>query len=139
MMTEIDIMEEKATASAVPLSRGVVFRVPAAGAGVMLLASLGFHTAPPPDLYDIDLPELRQAAASLDFFGYRGCDPNYHYFSLPNSQGLRLPQQQIDLQPLPIQLGLCLFVTFRNGRLTIPDPVAMASVEPPTCDWALGW
>lgn len=138
-MATIELKEVRSEPVAVPRRNGVVFRIPAAGAGVMLMASLGFQTTPPRDLFDINLAGLRQAAESLEFFGYRGCDADYHYFSMPDSGGVRLPQQQLDLQPLPIELGLCLFVTFVKGRLTIPDPLAMASIDPPTCDWALGW
>lgn len=137
MISAIDYMDvDEATATT--LDTGVVFRLPYADAGVLMLASRGYARSPP-TMRQVSVDGLREAAGRLDFFGYRGCDLQYHYFAMPRTGGLRVPLRDLSLDRLPVTLGLCLFVAFRGQELTIPDPIHMTGIDPAQCQWALAW
>ena len=140
MIAAIDFTDVYDRASATPLGNGVVFRLPFSfGTGSMMLASLGGASIPPCDLRDVGLAEFQRQAIGYDFVGYRGCDQSFHYFAMPDCLGFRITKPQLDVVQLPIQLGFCMFVSLRGGRLAMPDPRVMLEIRPEACKWALDW
>lgn len=127
-------------ATALPLPLGVVFRWPLETTrGAMMLASRGHSPCPPSNVCDLQLSELLLVAAAYDFIGYRGQDSNRHYFVLPNETTICVAHDALEITRLPIQLGMCLFVTFCGDRIRVADPITISLTEPESCQWALAW
>lgn len=138
MIAEIANLEPGRLADAVPVDRGVVFRLPT-GRGTMLMASRGASPMLPVGLSIIDFCDLQRRSMSETVVGYRGSCDQYHYFCMPYATGYRIRKEQLRVSDLPVTLGLCLFVTVVSEGLGMPSEIRMIDVDPIDCHWALEW
>lgn len=137
-VSEFKDVAQKATT--IKLYGGVIFRWPLnSSPGSMMLASRGHCPSPPSERCDLELSELVGLASAFDFIGYRGQDAWRHYFVLPNAATICVPRADLDVCRLPIQLGMCLFVTFLGNQIRVADPITISLTQPESCQWALAW
>ena len=74
----------------------------------------------------VSLPELEKETAHLNFFSYTGNDQEFHYFKTSSgSYKVKRSEWSIPLNLPPMPQGTELFVTVKDGKVTIPDPKLM--------------
>jgi hypothetical protein len=75
----------------------------------------------------VNLGELEAATKHLLFFNYTGSDAQFHYFTTGEGKHYKLDRAAWQLpMVLPPDGGMQLFVTVKDGKVTVPDPRKMA-------------
>jgi hypothetical protein len=82
----------------------------------------------------VTLRELERETAHLPFLNWVGSDKRFHYFVTREGEQYRvnrsewqLPPHMSTFMPRPGQ-GMALFVTVKDGKITVPDPRKMADL-----------
>ena len=119
------------------LQGGAAFRWETAGAGVLILASLGCAAAPLDTMF---LPDLQALSARVPAgwpVGYRGCDDSRHYFCSPTGEAFSLPRRCWTITAMPVQLGWCIPLLFEEERLVVPPKNWSSEVDLGSLQWTL--
>lgn len=95
------------------------------------LAFAGCHTqAPSSGPKQVNIAELGSETDHLVFFSYVGSDADFHYFTAAEDKRYKVPRAEWkNSQPLPFDGGMALFMTVKDGKLTLPDPKEMAALS----------
>jgi hypothetical protein len=124
--------------AAQPLRGGAVFRWESTAAGVLILAALGCTARPPSVAAHFDqIDQLVPIARPTNVVGYRGCDNDRHYFSLPIGKAYTIPKVDWTVTEMPVELGLCLPLWLEHGRFMIPPRHWAISIDLESLQWAL--
>jgi hypothetical protein len=93
----------------------------------LLLAGCGSREASA--VKHVSVAELEAETKHLLFFNYLGGDAQFHYFLTGEGKRYKLDRAAWAL-PLvhPPDAGVQLFVTVKDGKVTVPDPKKMADL-----------
>jgi|GEM_PF-4694889 len=91
----------------------------------------GCHTQPASsEPKQVTVAELGNETDHLIFFNYVGSDAEFHYFTTAESKRYKVPRSDRDnLVTFPLDGGMQLFMTVKDGKLTVPDPKEMAALS----------
>jgi hypothetical protein len=77
----------------------------------------------------VDLIGLGKETEHLVFFNYIGTDAEYHYFRTAEGNSYKVSRADWNTpRTFPRDAGMELFMTVKNGKLTVPDPDEMATL-----------
>ncbi len=78
----------------------------------------------------VSIEQLAKETDHLVFFSYIGSDAEFHYFkSVEGNRFKVLLSEWPNAQPFPLDGGMELFVTVKDGKLAVPDPKEMARLS----------
>jgi hypothetical protein len=78
----------------------------------------------------VSVAELGRETDHLVFFRYAGSDADFYYFVTAEGQEYKVALAEwANPSPLPKGGGVRLFMTVKDGRLTVPDPREMATLS----------
>jgi hypothetical protein len=78
----------------------------------------------------VTVAELGNETDHLIFFNYVGSDAEFHYFTTAESKRYKVPRSERDnLVTFPLDGGMQLFMTVKDGNLIGPDPKEMAALS----------
>jgi hypothetical protein len=78
----------------------------------------------------VTVAELGKETDHLVFFNYVGSDNDFHYFTTAEKKRYKVPRAEwANPQPSPLDGGMQLFMTVKDGKLTVPDPKEMAQLS----------
>lgn len=78
----------------------------------------------------VSIAELGKETDHLVFFNYVGSDDDFHHFTTAEGKRYKVPRAEWkNPQPFPLNGGMQLFMTVRDGKLTVPDPKEMAGLS----------
>ena len=78
----------------------------------------------------VNLAELEAETKNLVFFNYTGSDSQFHYFRTKEGKRYKLDRSAWQLpMAFPPDAGMQLFVTVKEGKVTVPDPKKMAELS----------
>lgn len=124
--------------AAEPLRGGAVFRWESTTAGVLVLAALGCNAPVPMEVRQVDnLVHLGILAGANAIVGYRGCDKDSHFFSMPDGRPCAIPRSRWNVSFLPVTLGLCLPLSIVQGELTVPPQQWSMKVQLASLQWTI--
>src|SRR5437899_2381909 len=77
----------------------------------------------------VNLAELEAETKHLVFFNYIGSDPQSHYFTTKEGKRYKLDRSAWQLpMAFPTNAGMQLFVTVKEGKVTVPDPKKLSEL-----------
>jgi hypothetical protein len=92
----------------------------------------------------VTVPELERATSQLVFFNYIGSDADFHYFTTAHGDRYKVSRPEWELpHTIPLGSGVQMFVSVRNGKLTVPDPEELEGLfqdetrQPPWMEWSI--
>jgi hypothetical protein len=78
----------------------------------------------------VTIAELGNETGHLVFFNYVGSDADFHYFTTAEAKRYKVPRAEWNNpQPFPLDGGMQLFMTVKDGKLAIPDPKELAALS----------
>jgi hypothetical protein len=78
----------------------------------------------------VSVAELGSKTDHLVFFNYVGSDADFHYFTTAEQKRYKITLAEWDnSRPFPLNGGMQLFMTVKDGKLTVPDPKEMAGLS----------
>jgi hypothetical protein len=96
---------------------------------VALLAGCGTKEASPA-VKQVTVAELGQETDHLIYIKYVGSDTDFHYFTTAQSKRYKVPRSEWNNpRPFPRDGEMQLFMTVKDGQLTVPDPKEMAGLS----------
>jgi len=119
------------------LTGGAAFRWKAIDDQWFVMTSSGWDRQPHCTIHLEDLHALQKKVPRDSAVGYRGCDKDCHYFSLPGGESFTIPRAAWDVMALPRSLGWCIPLVFEAARLVIPDSTWAAHIDLTTLQWTV--
>lgn len=116
---------------------GAAFRWKAIDDQWFVMTSSGWDRQPHCTTHLEDLHALQKKVPRDSPVGYRGCDKDCHYFSLPGGESFTIPRAAWDVMALPRSLGWCIPLVFEAQRLVIPDSTWAAHIDLTTLQWTV--
>ena len=78
----------------------------------------------------VSVAELGSETDHLLFFNYVGSDAEFHHFKTAEGKRYKVPLAEWNNpRPFPLEGGMQLFMTVKDGKLTVPDPNDMAALS----------
>jgi hypothetical protein len=78
----------------------------------------------------VSVTELGRETDHLVFFSYVGSDADFHYFTTAERKRYRVPRSEWNnALSFPPNGGMQLFMTVKDGKLTLPDDKEMAALS----------
>jgi hypothetical protein len=78
----------------------------------------------------VTVAELGNETDHLPFFSYVGSDDELHYFRTSEGKRYKVHRSEVsNLGTFGVSDGLELFVTIKDGKVTVPDPKMMAGLS----------
>lgn len=78
----------------------------------------------------VSIAELGTETDHLIFFNYVGSDADFHHFTTAEGKRYKVPRAEwSNPSPFPLNGGMQLFMTVRDGKLAVPDPKEMAALS----------
>jgi hypothetical protein len=96
---------------------------------LMILAGCQTHPASS-EPKQVSVAELGSETDHLICFNYVGSDADFHYFTTAERKRYKVPRAEWNNpRPFPLEGGIQLFMTVKDGKLTVPDPKEMATLS----------
>ena len=78
----------------------------------------------------VSVADLGTKTDHLVFFNYVGSDADFHYFTTAEGNRYKVSLAEWTIpRPFPLDGGMELFMTVKDGKLTVPDPKEMATLS----------
>jgi hypothetical protein len=96
---------------------------------MLALVAVGCRSREGSTVKRVSLAELEAETKHLVFFNYTGSDAQFHYFTTKEGKRYKLDRSAWQLpMAFPPDSGMQLFVTVKDGKVTVPDPKTMGSL-----------
>jgi hypothetical protein len=97
----------------------------------MFLPLVGCQTQPASSgEKQVSVAELGSETDHLVLFNYVGSDSDFHHFTTAEGKHYKVPLSEWNNpRPFPLGGGMQLFMTVKDGKLTVPDPQEMSALS----------